>query len=240
MQENENKEQKVEKDNLQASKKFIGVFLSNIVAVPSVNITCDIANPEEAKNLKIAFDRREDVVLVSSKEGKPEPTINDFCEVGCLCSIKQFSEEQSHTKVLLFGKCRVKVVKIESLMPEFILFAQELPELNENSVLAHQKMKALKDDLKQLNQKARFLPPVLEAQLSMEANPSVFSDVLVHVLAKDNITTQQTLLSIQNVEERLQMEEELAKNFKEILGLRKKIDEKVNENLSKTQYNMFQ
>lgn len=238
MQEKENNQQTNDKEN-KLGKKFIGVYLSNIVAVPSVNITCDISNPEEASNLKLAFQRHEDVVLVSSKEGKPEPGIDDFCEIGCLCSIKQFSEEQGHTKVLLFGQCRVRITKIESLMPEFVLYANQLLEINETTSASYQKMKLLKDELKALNQKGRFLPPVLEAQLNMEASPSVFSDVLVHVLAKDDITTQQDLLSISDVEQRLQAEEELVKKLKEVLSLRKKIDEKVNENLSKTQKEIY-
>ena len=239
MEENNIEQNKQNENENTNGKKFIGVFLSNIVAVPNVNITCDIANPEEAKNLKIAFERGENVVLVSSKEGKPEPSINDFCEVGCLCAIKSFSQEQGHTKVLLFGICRVLITKIETLMPEFTLFAQELVEINQNTAEAYQLMKVLKYELKLINQKTRFLSPVLEAQLNMEANPAVFSDVLIHVLSKEDIQTQQKLLGLQNVEDRLKAEQQLIKGLREVLALRKKIDDQVNENLSKTQKEIY-
>ena len=74
--QNENKEKEAAK--YEDSKKYIGVFLTNIVAVPNVNITCDIVSPDELGNIKLAYERGENVVLVSSKDAIPEPTINDF------------------------------------------------------------------------------------------------------------------------------------------------------------------
>ena len=231
-------EQKQEK--FEQSKQYIGVFLTNIVAVPNVNITCDIVNPEELTNIKLANERGEKVVLVSSKNEIAEPTIADFFEVGCLCSIKKFVEEEGHTKVLLLGESRVLINKIESLQPQFVLYAQELPEVNANSVFAYQKMNILKDELKKINYKTRFLPPMLENQLlNLEASPAKFSDALIHLLAKEDIKTQQTLLATQNVEERLELEEGLIKGLKELLAVRKSIDDKVNENLSKTQKEIY-
>ena len=183
------------KQKFEASKQYIGVFLTNIVAVPNVNITCDIVNPEELTNIKIANEKGQKVVLVSSKDGIAEPTINDFFEIGCLCEIKKFVEEEGHTKVLLLGQSRVLINKIESLQPQFVLYAQELPEVNANSVFAYQKMNILKDELKKINYKTRFLPPMLENQLlNLESSPAKFSDALIHLLAKEDIKTQPCLL----------------------------------------------
>ncbi len=239
MEQEQNNEGNVQAGKYSASKKYTGVYLSNVVAVPNVNITCEIANPEELTNIRLARERGEQVVLLSSKNGKLNPDVDDFFEVGCLCSIRNFEEENGHTKVLLFGECRMLVTKIESLIPEFVLYAQELAEINANTPQSYQKMKELKEDLRQLNMRTRVLPVMLENQLNNEELPDVFSDVLIHLLAKDDIPTQQKLLSIQNVEERLELEQELVKGLKEIMTLRKKIDDKVNDNLSQTQKEIY-
>lgn len=236
--QNENNQENAAK--YEGSKKYTGVFLTNIVAVPNVNITCDIVNPEELSNIKLAHDRNENVVLVSSKDAIPDPTINDFCEVGCLCSIKKFVVEGEHTKVILFGESRVFIEKIESLVPEFVLYAKELPDINANTVVAYQKMNTIKEELKKINYKARFLPPMLENQLlNMENNPAKFSDALIHLFAKDDIKTQQMLLATQNVEERLEIETGMTNGLKDVLAVRKSIEDKVNENLSKTQKEIY-
>ena len=239
MEQEQNKDENTQANKYSASKRYTGVYLSNIVAVPNVNITCEIGNPEELNNIRLAHERGDQVVLLSSRDGKLNPSVEDFFEVGCLCTIKKFEVENDHTKVLLFGECRMLVTKIEALVPEFVLYAQELAEINTNTAEAYQKMKALKDELHQLNSRARFLPVMLENQLNNESSPDVFSDVLIHLMAKDDISTQQKLLAIQNVEERLSIEQELAKGLKDIIALRKKIDDKVNENLSQTQKEIY-
>ena len=100
------------KQKFEASKQYIGVFLTNIVAVPNVNITCDIVNPEELTNIKIANEKGQKVVLVSSKDGIAEPTINDFFEIGCLCEIKKFVHEYCWINIIIIFKKVIIIFKI--------------------------------------------------------------------------------------------------------------------------------
>jgi len=222
------------------AKRYTGVFLSNIVAVPFVTITCDINEVGEVRGLRSAYEKGQKVVLIASKGGILNPTIDDFCKVGCECEIKQFIQKGNQTKVVMLGVNRVKIDKIESILPDFIVLASIMPEINANTVTAYQKMNLIKGNLRVLNQKEPFLPPLLENQLlNMEATPSKFTDVLIHLVAKGDIVSQQQLLEETNVEERLNLIEKLMTNVSQMLELKQKIDRKVNDSISKSQKEMF-
>ena len=234
---NENEENLVVQD---LAKRYTGVFLSNIVAVPFVTITCDINEAGEVRGLRSAYEKGEKVVLLASKGGILNPTIDDFCKVGCECEIKQFIQKGNQTKVVMLGVNRVKIDKIESILPDFIVLASIMPEVNANTVTAYQKMNLIKSNLRVMNQKEPFLPPLLENQLlNMEATPSKFADVLIHLVAKGDIQSQQQLLEEANVEERLNLIEKLMANVSQMLELKQKIDRKVNDSISKSQKEMF-
>ena len=240
MQQSEanNDNENIERKNFSA--KYTGVFLSNIVAVPYVNITCDMHNVGELKGLKEAYERGEKVVLLASKDCIPNPTIDDFCDIGCVCEIKQFRENGQDAEVMMMGLQRVKVEKIHSIMPDFILTATPLSEVNANTVLAFQKMNAVKGELRELNRKERFLPPMLENQLlNQDMDPGKFADMMIHLVAKGDMKIQQSLLEMIDVEERLNEIVRLMENVKQVLALKQKIERKVNDNIAKSQKEMF-
>ena len=70
MEQEQNKDENTQANKYSASKRYTGVYLSNIVAVPNVNITCEIGNPEELNNIRLAHERGDQVVLLSSRDGK--------------------------------------------------------------------------------------------------------------------------------------------------------------------------
>ena len=233
-------EKKENNENIVEPTKYTGVFLSNIVAVPYVNITCDIRDVGELRGLRKAFERGENVVLLASVDGIQNPTINDFCSVGCVCEIKQFTQTDKMTKVVMQGVNRVKIDRIESILPDFVLYATPLAEVNASTVVAYQRMNEIKVTLRELNRKEPFLPPLLENQLlNMEATPSKFADILIHLVAKGDIRTQQLLLEELNVEERLAIIQRLMTNVAEMVALKQKIDRKVNDSIAKSQKEMF-
>lgn len=236
--ETNNENEKEERKNFSA--KYTGVFLSNIVAVPFVNITCDMHNVGELKGLKEAYERGEKVVLLASKDCIPNPTIQDFCEMGCVCDIKQFKENGTDAEVTMLGLQRVKIDKIHSIIPDFILTATPVDDINANTVLANTRMSAIRNELRELNRKERFLPHVLENQLmSTDIGPSKFADMMIHLVAKGDMKVQQTLLEIVDVEERLGEISRLMDNVKQVLELKQKIERKVNDNIAKSQKEMF-
>ncbi len=219
-------------------RKFNALYLSNIVAIPGVNLTCDINNEAEARGIRDAFDRNEQVVVVASKNLTDTPQIDDFVKVGCLCTIKRLMPQGSTLRVLLTGDARLRITKFE--LGEYFTVCGEV-ELDTNALTtrAYQLMGEIKTNMRTLAD-GRALPGQLQALLvDNEIEPAIFSDMVTHFLAKDDLDMQRSLLVETNVEVRLEI---LSKQMTVVVTnflTHKEIEEKVNENIAKTQKEIY-
>ncbi len=224
-------------DNNQG-RKFKALFLSNIVAIPGVNLTCDINNEKEARGIRDAFDNNEQIVVVASKSIVETPQIEDFLEFGCLCTIKRIMPQGSTVRVLLTGDARVKINKFEQ--GELFTVYGEI-ELDKNTTTPHayQLMSEIKAGMRTLAD-GRALQGQLQAvMLDDEIEPALFSDLLVHFLAKEDLALQRELLVETDVEKRLEI---LNKQMTIVVTnflTHKEIEEKVNDNIAKTQKEIY-
>ena len=219
-------------------RKFYAVYLTNIVAVPGVNLTCDINNEIEAKGVREAFDNNEQVVVVTSKTFKEQPEIDDFVNVGCLCTVKRIMPQGANIRVLLAGDMRVSINKI-TLGDEFSVLAEIMVDENPDSPKSFELMEEIREQMRILANE-RALPGQLQtALIDDELEPAQLGDMLIHFLAKDNMDTQRTLLVTPNVEERLTILNNLMTILVTNIKTKKEIDEKVNANIAKTQKEIF-
>ena len=163
-------------------RKFYAVYLTNIVAVPGVNLTCDINNEIEAKGVREAFDNNEQVVVVTSKTFKEQPEIDDFVNVGCLCTVKRIMPQGANIRVLLAGDMRVSINKI-TLGDEFSVLAEIMVDENPDSPKSFELMEEIREQMRILANE-RALPGQLQtALIDDELEPAQLGDMLIHFLA---------------------------------------------------------
>lgn len=235
---------KTKQESVQPSapaQQYFALHLINMVPVPGVNLTCDLANGIEIDGLKKAYASGEKIVIVSSVEPTQLPKkADDIFGYGCLAQVKRIVNEQNgvfKAVVDCFARAKIEQVKIENGV--FVVVARQIDDINAVSSVAFNKCAELKKRCREANKFDRFIPPEVEAQIvHNDLPPAQYSDRLVHVLTKD-VKDQQKLLATVDVEARLDiLISQLEKHINTLMW-RKEIDEKVSANISKTQKEMF-
>lgn len=232
----------VEKEGKKSSngRKFYALYLSNIVSVPGVTLTCDINNSKEANGVRDAFDKNEQIVVVASKNVAEEPNIEDFIKVGCLCSIKRIIPQGSAgMRVVLVGDARVNIHEFIVDKDSFCVMAEIADENAGYTVRGYDLVHEIKDKLSELTNNIMLPAHLQNALIDGVIEPSRFSDILVHFVTKDNIEAQRELLAELNVEKRLEILNGMLAVLLTQERTRKEIEEKVNENIAKTQKEIY-
>lgn len=236
--------QNLEETNLENLKEnnarvFEGLHLSNIAVVPGVNVCCELDNPEEKTRLQKVFEGDGLVVLVTSKTFKASPQKEDIFEFACLSKIEKIEQGRNGViKVNIQGKERVKILSVLEVGAIKVQI-EKLTEVNALTENAKKLAGEVKNKCFSLNKYGHFMPIEIEqAVLYSPLSPGQLADSLVHVLIKD-ISMQQKMLSELDVEKRLKQIILLIDNVFDTLKWKKEIDDKVNDNLSKSQKEMF-
>ena len=218
-------EKQVEKSKIEQApkqKKYYALYLSNIVAVPGISLTCDINNDIEVQGMKEAFNRGEQIVAVASKSPADDVKVENFYDIGCLCAIKRVINQGDGIKLMVVGDGRIKINKI-STDKTFSVEGVLIDEQNEFSQRAFELMENTKSVLLKLANE-RILPPSLRANLfDSELNPSEFADSLIHLLSKDDVSVQAKLFVELDVEKRLGEIYRIAQDFVQRIELRREI-----------------
>ena len=227
-----------EKEQTPKQKKFFALYLSNIVAVPGISLTCEINNDIEVQGMKEAFNRGEQIVAVASKIQADEIKIENLYDIGCLCAIKRVINQGDGIKLMVVGDGRIKIKKVTN-DKTFYVEGDLIEEQNEFSQRSFELMENIKSVLLKLANE-RILPPSLRANLfDSELNPSEFADSLIHLLSKDDVSVQSKLFVELDVEKRLNEIYRIAQDFVQRIELRREIEEKVNANIQKSQKEMY-
>ena len=229
----------VEGDFCEEKPKFYNaLYLSNIVPVPGVNLTCDINNSLEADSMREAFDKGEKIVIVASREHAPEIKLDSICPIACLCTIKRLTQNGDDVRLMVTGTRRVKISKVTK-DPILRVECAVVKEVGDSPLYTADMMEEIKSILSE-QVSERMLPPAIRINLiGADLSPSEFADALVHLLANDDVDLQNEFLQEINVETRIQKLLDLTKSFEQKLQLKKEIDEKVNQNIQKSQKEMF-
>lgn len=220
-------------------KELGALHLTNLVVVPGVNVTCDINNPDEIEVFKNLFKKQEKIVLVSSKNGQINPTAQQLFEYGCVARIDAFRQLPNGLgKANLVGESRVKIVSVKKMMP-IVVEVQQLEDINAESNVSYSKMNDIKRKCKDACKFDRFFPAEVEAQILYGSlSPSQFADSLVHILMK-KVKDQQLMLAELDVEKRLDKISITLDKFIGSVVWQKQIDDKVSQNLSKNQKEIY-
>ena len=237
--EKDEKVSKKEDSPKEVTLQFGALHLTNLAVIPGVNVSCEVNNPVEVENLQKIFEANKQVVLVTSKFFTTSPKKEDIFEYGCLGLIESAELTKQNTlKANIQGKERVKILSVLSVEP-IVVEIEKVEEKNAETEKAFKLSSMVKNKCLSLNKYGHFMPFEIEQQvLYSNLLPGQIADSLVHVLLKD-VDSQQKMLAELDVEKRLNEVNLLLDNVFDTLKWKKQIDDKVSDNLNKSQKEMF-
>ena len=230
------------KINIQDNKKqngyFYAIALGNIVCFPKFSFTCDINNEEEATGVDLAYKANEPIVVVQSNKVGIS-SVEDFEKIGCLCKINNVVHKPNGTlRAFLMGTTRVEVSKVYK-NNGIMVKADPVLDVNGDTQKSYAMMMQLRKQLKNLSADQVVSPNLQEMLLDSELEPAEFANLLSLALSKDNVKLQKAFLNEIDVEKRLQSLCDIVSTLIANLDTNRYIERKVNENLAKTQREIY-
>ncbi len=213
----------------------------NTVFFPHQFIPLAIGRNKSLKAIEMAVQENSMLGVVAQKDGSvDEPTPSDLYEIGTLARILKVIELPDGSKsAFVQGIARIKVKKFLQTDPYFLAEMDVVEEIYpEDSI----KIEALAMNLKNLFQRAADLAPEIttehQTMISNLHDPGTIAD-LVMAFSNLPVEEKQEVLEIRDIEKRLERVTYLFNRYLEMLELGKKIQSEVQDEISKSQREMY-
>ncbi|WP_368503626.1 endopeptidase La [Alkalihalophilus sp. As8PL] len=211
--------------------------LRGLLVFPSMVLHLDVGRAKSVQALEFAMNEDEEILLSTQKEiSIDEPTNDEIYSVGTLAKIKQLLKLPNGTvRIHVEGLHRAR---IEEYLDNADFLEVEMTELsNEQTDRTAETQAIMRNLLEMFEQYTKVSKKVSAetlATVSDISEPSRFADVLASNLPL-KLAEKQELLEMNNVVERLLHLIEILNNEQEVLGLEKKIGQRVKKSMEKTQ-----
>ncbi|MGC4376223.1 endopeptidase La [Fictibacillus sp. Mic-4] len=210
--------------------------LRGLLVYPTMVLHLDVGREKSVQALeKVMLDDQE-IFLSSQKEvAVEEPTEEQIYEVGTLSKVTQMLKLPNGTiRVLVEGLQRGK---IKNFIENEEYFEVEIELLEENNTVDVEGQALMRTVLQQFEQYinlSKKVTPETFASVQDIEEPGRLADVIASHLSL-KIKEKQQILEIVDVKERLNHLISILNNEKEVLGLEKKIGQRVKKAMEKTQ-----
>lgn len=215
--------------------------LRGLAIFPSTITHFEVAREKSIKALEDAMENEQVIFLTTQKNVDIElPIEDDFYKIGTICKIKQMLKiPGSNTRVLVEGLSRGKIIDIEETEPFFI---GNIEKLNDRVIKSEKKAYALMDmifeSFDELMKETGKNSQVIFEQLTDLEQPSVFADsVASYITLKPELL--QSLIEQLDIEKRLNTIYLSIKEELETVEIRKKVDKRVKNQVSKIQKDYY-
>jgi len=215
--------------------------LRGLAIFPSTITHFEVAREKSIKALEDAMENEQIIFLTTQKNVDIElPIEDDFYKIGTICKIKQMLKiPGSNTRVLVEGLSRGKIIDIEETEPFFI---GNIEKLNDRVIKSEKKAYALMDmifeSFDELMKETGKNSQVIFEQLTDLEQPSVFADsVASYITLKPELL--QSLIEQLDIEKRLNTIYLSIKEELETVEIRKKVDKRVKNQVSKIQKDYY-
>lgn len=217
------------------------VSIRNTVFFPHQFIPLAIGRPKSLRLVEHAV--REDSVIgvLSQKDGSlDDPNPNDLYQVGTIARILKVIDLPDGSKsAFIQGICRFEVINFLGSDPFFTARIRKLDDIFPDDEL---KINALSTNLKNLFHKAADLAPEVttehQSMISNLHDPGIICDLIV-AFTNIHVDEKQQALEILNIEERLNHTTYIFNRYLQALELGKKIQTEVQDEISKSQREMY-
>ncbi len=216
------------------------VPVRDIVIFPHMIVPLLVGRPKSIRAVAEAMKAGRKVFLLAQKDAaKENPTVDDLYRVGTISNILQLIKLPDNSiKVLVEGTRRGKVTRFlrteEFFQVEVIPWEEDFTLTRELEALA----RTVKDQFERYVKLNPRLPEEFITTVQQIDDPARLADVISsHLLVK--VEVKQKILEVKRVKERLQKLSEVLNMEVEILELEKRIQNRVREQIGKTQKEFY-
>ncbi|MBU9710974.1 endopeptidase La [Evansella tamaricis] len=210
--------------------------LRGLLVYPTMVLHLDVGRDKSVQALERAMVEEHEIFLATQKEiSIDEPGESDIYSVGTLAKVNQMLKLPNGTiRVLVEGLQRGKIKSFEDKDEFFEVEVELLEERQEASVEEQALMRNVLDQFEQYIHISKKISHETFASVSDIIEPGRLADIISSHLPLKIIQKQEVLETI-SLEDRLTKVLQILSNEKEVLGLEKKIGQRVKKSMEKTQ-----
>ncbi|HEY3318039.1 MAG TPA: endopeptidase La [Coriobacteriia bacterium] len=214
--------------------------LRDLILFPNLVVPLFVGRERSITALEEAMRQDHMVALVTQRKAETQdPEREDLYEIGCVASVLQELKLPDGTaKALVEGQQRMRVLEFIEDDPYFKVRVELIPEVSEVDVETEALMRNLVADFEKAAQLGKPVPQeVLMAAVSIEEPGRLADFVAFHLNLK--VEEKQTILEALDPKERIEQASGFLRKELEILELGSKIQNRVKEQMTKTQREYF-
>ncbi|MDG5786895.1 endopeptidase La [Evansella sp. AB-P1] len=210
--------------------------LRGLLVYPTMVLHLDVGRDKSVQALERAMVEDEEIFLVTQKEiSIDEPDENDIFKVGTLAKVNQMLKLPNGTiRVLIEGKQRGIVKKFIEKKDYFQVEVELLDERQKATVEEQALMRNVLEQFEQYIHLSKKVSQETFATVSDIIEPGRLADIISSHLPLKIVQKQEVLETI-DLKDRLTKVLQILSNEKEVLGLEKKIGQRVKKSMEKTQ-----
>ncbi len=214
--------------------------LRDLILFPNLVVPLFVGRDRSITALEEAMRQEHMVALVTQRKAETQdPEREDLYEIGCVASVMQELKLPDGTaKALVEGQQRMRVLEFIADDPYFKVRVELIPEISEVDVETEALMRNLVSDFEKAAQLGKPVPQeVLMAAVSIEEPGRLADFVAFHLNLK--VEEKQTILEALDPKQRIEKASGFLRKELEILELGSKIQNRVKEQMTKTQREYF-
>jgi ATP-dependent Lon protease len=210
--------------------------LRDVVVYPHMVTPLFVGRQKSIEALEKAMTSDKQVLLVAQKNPSiDDPSVDDLYAIGTIASILQLLKLPDGTvKVLIEGKARAKIEKIEELNTYFRAYVEPLDESSVSGSEAHGMVSAAIAQFEQYVNLSKKVPSEVITSLSGIDDPGRLADTISAHMTLE-LSQKQAILEIINVRERLDHLLGLMDTEVDVFHVEKKIRGRVKKQMEKSQ-----
>ncbi|MED1602908.1 MULTISPECIES: endopeptidase La [Alkalihalophilus] len=211
--------------------------LRGLLVFPSMVLHLDVGRAKSVQALEFAMNEDEEILLSTQKEiSIDEPTEDEIYSIGTIAKIKQLLKLPNGTvRIHVEGLYRAEIEQyVENAEFLEVDISPLTEEQKERTTETQAIMRSLLEMFEQYTKVSKKVSQETLATVSDITEPHRFADVLASNLPL-KLAEKQELLEMNNVVERLLHLIDILNNEQEVLGLEKKIGQRVKKSMEKTQ-----
>ncbi len=213
--------------------------IRGLVVFPKVVMHFDVSRERSEMALKAALSDDKLIFLTAQRDNSvEEPGIKDLYQVGVVAEIHQILKTPDNvTKVLVEGKYRAKLLKIEQNVPYLIGNVKQMPpciKYKIDAVEVDAVIRAIKSVFQQYCRNMPRMPKELVSSVLNETDPEKLFEAITYNIALP-LEDKQALLEENYLISRLGMLLAMLSRETEVLDIERSIQEKVREQIDNGQ-----
>ncbi|WP_147803473.1 endopeptidase La [Alkalicoccus halolimnae] len=218
------------------TKKLPLLPLRGLLVYPTMVLHLDVGRKKSVSGLEQAMVEDNLIFLLTQKEvSTEEPEAGDLYTIGTVAKVKQMLKLPNGTiRVLVEGLDRGRVKNLEDGDKFTSVEIESIQERQEATVEEQALMRSILEQFEQYTQISKKISQETFASVADIIEPGRLADIIAsHLPLK--VVQKQEILETLSLDERLKLMLRILSNEREVLGLEKKIGQRVKKSMERTQ-----